>query len=360
MKVGRRLRSTRDLEGPNHRSTAAGVPDLPFGEILADLLVDLRCYRTDMRIDNDSHYSTSLRRWIAAAGVLLVGSCSGGIADAPPDGVRVLATTSILGDVVGHLGGEGIDLEILIPAGVDPHDFAPSAQQVAAISSADLIVANGLGLEEGLQDVLAQAQSEGISLIEVGEGVDPLHATEAESEGAFDPHFWQDPLRMKVAVDVIARALTDAGLAENTLRVGEYQAEIDATHSEIVGTLEPIPAGRRLLVTDHDAFAYFADRYGFEVIGTIVPGGSTLAEPSSAEIAELVGAIIANDVPAIFVENITSSGLAEVLAEETGTSIEIVLLVSDALGEPGSPTGTYLGMLEYNAAAIAGALAGDQ
>ena len=325
-----------------------------------------------MRIDNDSHYSTILRVGIgaAAASFLLVGACSGGTVDNAADQVQVIATTSIIGDVVSHLAGDGIELTMMIPPGVDPHDFAPSAQQVAAISSANLVIANGLGLEEGLEDVLAQARSEGISVLEVGEGIDPLPsdglptdgagAAEADGHGAFDPHFWQDPLRMKVAVDAIAQALTDAGATEDALRVADYQAEIDATHSEIVAILETIPVDRRLLVTNHDAFGYFADRYDFEVIGTIIPGGSTLSEPSSAEIAELVATISANDVPAIFVENIASSGLAEILAEETGTSIEIVLLVSDALGEPGSPTGTYLDMLEYNAAAIADALGPDQ
>jgi zinc/manganese transport system substrate-binding protein len=316
-----------------------------------------------MHIDNDSHYSAKLRVGISAAAAtfLLVGACSSDRADDPGDRVRVIATTSILGDVVSRIAGDGIEVEMLIPPGVDPHDFAPSAQQVATISSADLVIANGLGLEEGLEDVLAQARSEGISLIEVGEGVDPLPSDASEGEpGAFDPHFWQDPLRMKIAVDAIAQSLRDAGVADGAMHVAEYQAEIDATHSEIVAMLEPIPADRRLLVTNHDAFGYFADRYDFEVIGTIVPGGSTLAEPSSAEIAELVATIVSNGVPAIFVENIANSGLAEILAEETGTSIEIVLLVSDALGEPGSATGTYLGMLEYNATAIADALASER
>lgn len=323
-----------------------------------------RCYRTVVHIDNDSHYSTQLRLWTitTAASLLLVGACSSGNVDAPSDRVRVIATTSILGDVVSNLSGDAIDLEVIIPPGVDPHDFAPSAQQVAAVSSADLMVANGLGLEEGLEDVMSQAQTEGIRLIEVGEAVDPLPfgASEGDEEGSFDPHFWQDPLRMKVGVDAIARSLADAGVAEDALRVAEYQAAIDDADSEIVAILEPIPPDRRLLVTNHDAFAYFADRYGFQVIGTIIPGGSTLAEASSAQIAELVATIIANDVPAIFVENIASSSLAEILAEETGKNIKIVPLVSDALGEPGSPTGTYLGMLVHNAATIADALTSDQ
>ncbi|HUP17621.1 MAG TPA: metal ABC transporter substrate-binding protein [Acidimicrobiia bacterium] len=315
-----------------------------------------------MRFDNDSHYSTRLRTTALVAAVSvslgLVGACSGSGDEAPTDKIMVIATTSILGDVVSRLGGDEIELQVMIPRGVDPHDFSPSAQQVAAISSADLIVANGLELEEGLEDVLAQAKSEGITVIEVGEEVDPRPSGEEEGDGhgAFDPHFWQDPIRMKAAVDVISLWLVTVGVAEATDLTAEYQDQIDATYADIVSILDVIPSERRLLVTNHDAFGYFADRYGFEVIGTIIPGGSTLAEPSSAEIAALVETIIANDVPAIFVENIGSVGLADILAAETGTDIEVVQLVSDALGEPGSETGTYLGMLIHNASAIADAL----
>jgi zinc/manganese transport system substrate-binding protein len=293
-----------------------------------------------------------------AVTLVLVSACSGAGSETPTDRVRVVATTSILGDVVSRLGGDGIELDVMIPRGIDPHDFSPSAQQVAAISSADLVVANGLQLEEGLEDVLAQAESEGITVVEVGPAVDPLPAGDGDGDGngAFDPHFWQDPIRMKAAVDLIGLSLVTAGVPEAEQLTSAYQAEIDATQAEIVATLDPIPSDRRLLVTNHDAFAYFADRYGFEVIGTIIPGGSTLAEPSSAEIAALVETIVANDVPAIFVENIGSLDLADILAAETGTEVDVVQLVSDALGEPGSETGTYLGMLIYNASAIADAL----
>jgi zinc/manganese transport system substrate-binding protein len=258
-----------------------------------------------------------------------------------------------------------MELDVMIPPGVDPHDFAPSAQQVAAISSADLVIANGLGLEEGLEDVLAQAESEGITVIRAGEQVDPLPLRGAvaepeneEGHGGFDPHFWQDPIRMKKAVEVLTTALVTAGVPDATDNAIDYQTDLDATYADIVAILDPIPSDRRVLVTNHDAFGYFADRYEFEVIGTIIPGGSTLAEPSSAEIAELVETIVTHDVPAIFVENIGSEGLAGILAEETGTDVKIVQLTSDALGEPGSATGTYLDMLLYNATAIAGALTG--
>lgn len=296
---------------------------------------------------------------LIVAAFLSIAACSSNGNVEPVDGVHVIATTSILGDVVGRLGGTGIDLDVMIPPGVDPHDFSPSAQQVAALSSADLIVANGLGLEEGLADLLAQAQSEGITVLEAGADVDPLPLMGAGGEqGGFDPHFWQDPIRMRAAVEMISMLLVDAGVPDAADNAAEYEAEIDATHSEIVALIDPIPSDERLLVTNHDAFEYFADRYGFKVIGTIIPGGSTLAEPSSAEMAELVATINAYDVPAIFVENTSSSGLADTLANETGRDIKVIQLVSDALGEPGTETGTYLGMILFNANLIANSLRG--
>lgn len=145
-----------------------------------------------MQIDNDSHYRNILRptarRTFAIAALLaVITGCTG--AGPTDDRPKVIATTSILGDVVSNIARNAIDLQVMIPRGVDPHDFSPSAQQVASISSADLIIANGLGLEEGLIDVLEQARSEGIAVLELGPELDPLPA----DDGGFDPHFWQDP-----------------------------------------------------------------------------------------------------------------------------------------------------------------------
>ncbi|MGH8926963.1 MAG: metal ABC transporter solute-binding protein, Zn/Mn family [Acidimicrobiia bacterium] len=317
-----------------------------------------------MRFDNDSHYNARLRipariAAATAAATILMTACTDTGVDAGTQRGQipvVIATTSILGDVVSQITDGGVDLRILIPSGVDPHDFAPSAQQVASISAAELIVANGLGLEEGLTDILAQATSEGLTVIEAGSQVDPLTVSNGTDDSGLDPHFWQDPIRMKRAVQITASALEEIGVAGVERNALDYQAELDAVDAEIASLLAPLPPERRVLVTNHDAFRYFADRYGFEIIGTIIPGGSTLGEPSSADLAGLVQVIIDNDVPAIFVENVGNPGLAEAIAAEVGREIEVVQLISDALGEPGSPTGTYLDMLRTNAGAIAGAL----
>lgn len=310
-----------------------------------------------MDIDNDSHYRNILRLWIGLGlliGLLLDVGCSN--PDRADDRPTVIATTTILGDVLSNIAGDEIELEVMIPRGVDPHDFSPSAQEVASISSADLLIANGLGLEEGLIDILEQARSEGIAVLELAPELDPLPT----DKGGFDPHFWQDPERMVTATALIASALiNNAGLDPQTTSqsAAGYGLEIEGATIEAENLLSAVPGNRRKLVTNHDAFGYFAARYNFEIIGIVIPGGSTLGEPSSAELAALVAAMVENDVRAIFVENIGDPRLATTLAAEIGREIAVVHLVSDALGEPGSETGTYIDMILFNARAIATALA---
>jgi zinc/manganese transport system substrate-binding protein len=314
-----------------------------------------------MHNENDSHYRSLLR--IATIAMLLgVIACSGTSTDSTatvePKPV-VVATTSIIGDVVQNLVGDQAELTTLIPPGVDPHDFALSSQQVASISEADLVIANGLNLEEGLIDLLTQVQSQGVSVLALADQLDPIPLAEGgEEHGGLDPHFWQDPLRMVNAVDLIATQLEALGLEDIPAVADSYKDQIEAANEAIEGILAAIPSERRLLVTNHDAFEYFASRYGFRIVGVLVPGGSTLAESSSGEIADLVDVINESQVPAIFVENIASRDLANTLAEEVGRPIAIVQLTSDALGEPGSETGTYVDMIVFNARAIAEALQG--
>jgi len=311
-----------------------------------------------MYIDNGSHYRTMLgsrvMHIVATLALVTFAACSGQQAD-NEDRLLVIVTTSILGDVVGQIAGESIEMQVMIPAGVDPHDFSPSAQQVASISGASLVVANGLGLEEGLIDVLEQARSEGIPVLELGPELDPLPSY----EGSFDPHFWQDPERMVTATALVASGLiNDARLDAEAISesAAAYGLKVEEANIEAERLLSDVPPARRIMITNHDAFGYFADRYGFEIVGSIIPGGGTLGQPSSADLADLVDLIVAHDVPAIFVENISSPDLATTLAAETGRDIKVVELVSDALGEPGSATGTYIDMILFNARAIASAL----
>ncbi len=280
--------------------------------------------------------------------LLAVGACGD---DDDASGVTVVVTTNVLGDVVAAVAGDDATVEVLLPPGADPHDYEPSARQAAAIEGADLVVANGLGLEEGLADVLANADR----LLEIAPAVDPLPFRTVAS-GPSDPHVWMDPLRMATAARLVAAELTDLAPAVDWSAGAEaYVAEMAAVDRDIAAILAPIPPERRKLVTNHDSLGYFADRYGFEVIGTVIPGGATLAEPSSAGLAELVAAIEREGVPAIFAETTEPATLAEALAAEVG-GVVVVELYSGSLGEPGSDAGTLAGVLRVDAARIAEAL----
>lgn len=271
----------------------------------------------------------------AAVGVLA--ACSGPSPQAE-DGILVIATTSILGDVATNVVGSQGRVEVLIPPGTDPHVFVASARQIASLAAADLVVANGFGLEENLVDPLAEAAAAGVPVLELAPRLRPLDA---------DPHFWTDPSRMAEAARQIAIAL---GASD----AQAYAAALEAADAEFATRLSAVSV--RVLVTNHDVWSYFADRYGFTVVGTIVPGFSTAASPSAADLAGIVEVVERNEVTAIFVESTNPVRLAEAVSAEVGRPIEIVELFAEALGPPGSATDSYLGMMKVNVDRIIGAL----
>lgn len=263
----------------------------------------------------------------------------------------VVVTTSILGDVVTNVVNGGAEVQVIMPIGADPHDFEPSARQVAAIRSADLIVANGLDLEEGLSEVLSAAVEGGADLLEIGPDVDPLPL---EGSGAFDPHVWLDPIRMVNAVDLLVKALEDLnGSIDWAGRAAPYRQELLETDSSIRDSLAFIPGDSRVLFTGHQAFGYFADRYDFEVTATILPGATTMIEPSAASFAEVVEALEESSAPAVFTDRGESQALAEQLIEEVSREVVLVQLYTGSLGGPGSGAETYIDMMNWNAEAIA-------
>jgi zinc/manganese transport system substrate-binding protein len=288
---------------------------------------------------------------LVAVALLAVG-CSGD--DADDDRPLVVVTTTILGDVVANVVGDGATVEVLMPAGADPHDYIPSSQQVARIHQADLVVVNGLGLEAGLSDVLESAVADGANVIEIAPHLDPLPFGGGDE---LDPHMWMDPLRMKVAASAIAEALFLID-GDDSWHAGEaaYAAELDAAHQQIETLLAQVPVEQRKLVTNHDSLGYLADRYGFVVIGTVIPGGSSLGNPSSAQLAELVATVERENVPAIFAETTEAQDLAEAVAAEVGHDVAVVVLLTGSLAEEGSPGDTLIGMLLIDAERIAEAL----
>lgn len=316
-----------------------------------------------------------LRLVLVAVMATTVGACaSDDIAatdpatNVPDDAVTVVATTSIIGDIVAEIVGDAAQVEVLMGPGVDPHAYAPSAAQAQTLREADLIVANGLHLEESLLDTIDAARQDGVPVIELGPEVDPIayeRGGAPDDDGADhamdDPHIWLDAGRMADATGVIVDAIAavDDVLDDDEWesRGEAYAEQLQALDDELRETLAAIPDGHRQLVTNHMSFGYWADAYDFEVVGTVIPGDTTQLDTSAADFAALVETIRATGVSAIFSESTSSTRLAEAVAEEVGRDIEIVQLHSGALDEPDSDAGTYIGLMRSNAQLMVAALA---
>ncbi len=272
--------------------------------------------------------------------------------------VSVVASTTILGSVAGQVvacgGGQ---VQTLMPVGADPHDYSPSSSDVAAMVEASLVVTNGLGLEEGLTSALATAKEDGATVLEVGPALDPQPL--AGAAGSADPHVWLDVSRMATAATLIGDELaTVTGDASYTDCGAQVSATLMGTDAEVRTILEAVPASSRILVTDHDSFGYFSRAYDFTVAGVVIPGGSTLAQPSSSELAALADTVRKAGVPAIFANTANPTALVDALARESGTQVSVVELYVGSLGPVGSGADTYEGMMLTDAQRIADALAG--
>ncbi len=304
-----------------------------------------------------------MKRWLwmamAVVVLMMLSACAGGPA-ARGDKLRVVATTTIVGDVVAQVGGDVIALTVLLPAGADPHTFDPSPQDMAKVADADIIFANGAGLEAFLERLLENAGGDA-EVIHVSEGltfIEPEHH-EAEPVGdehhheGVDPHTWTDPNNVLRWVDNIEAALVRRDPAhaavyrENAEAYRAQLRDLDAWVREQVAT---IPPENRKLVTDHETFAYFAQRYGFEQIGAVVPGYSTAAQPSARDLADLEDRIRAYDVKAVFVGSTVNPALAQRVAEDTDTTL--VFLYTGSLTAPGGEADSYLRYVRYNVGAI--------
>ncbi len=357
-----------------------------------------------------------------------------------------MVTTGIWADVVAHVACGGIaDVETVIPVGGDPHGFEPSLRDRERMENADLVVANGLGLEVQLEDTLAAVEDSGTPVFEIAEQIETIslssghareddhdadeehadepedheadedddddhaddpedheadedddddHADEPEDHeadedddddhaddpedheadgdddddhadeddghghGSEDPHVWFDPVRVSGALNDLALHLTDdAGVDGDAVDacLSDYQAELAALDQELEDLLEELSADERKLVTNHDALAYFADRYGFEIIGTALPSTSALAETNPSQLEELAETIEHEGVKAVFAETVHSSDETEALASRVG-DVEVVTLYTGSLGPSGSGAEDYVGFMRTNARLIVDAL----
>ena len=297
---------------------------------------------------------------------IFVYSCSvGGERSSINGKLQVVATTSIVGDIVSQIGDDRIDLSVLLPLGTDPHSFDPSPQDVAEIADADLVFANGGGLEAFLDNLIENANAHS-KLYDVSEGIDFLefqgddHGHEEVEENDpedIDPHTWTDPNNVMVWVENILQVLVekDSGNRDYYEENAEmYMADLEALDSWIRSRVDEVPFENRKLVTDHALFGYYAKAYGFEQVGALIPGFSTLSEPTARELADIEDTIQYLQVKAIFVGRTVNPSLAERVA--TDTEVNLVFVYTGSLSDIDGEASTYLAYMRYNTNAFVEAL----
>lgn len=275
--------------------------------------------------------------------------------------LQILATTGMIGDVASRLAGEHAAVTTLMGPGVDPHLYKASEGDVRRFESADLILYNGLNLEGKMQDIFTRV-ARSRAVLAVADAVPESRRREPpEMQGHYDPHVWFDVSLWALTVGTIARELErlDPAHAEDYRRTAEaLEKELLDLDKEVETRIAEIPAGRRVLVTAHDAFGYFGRRYGMEVIG--LQGISTVTEAGLKDVERLVDVIVSRKIPAIFVESSVSSRSIDAVkkaCESRGHSVAIGgQLFSDAMGPAGTPEGTYPGMVRHNVKTIVDAL----
>jgi manganese/iron transport system substrate-binding protein len=261
---------------------------------------------------------------LLALGALAV-AC--GSKDEPAAGgqVRVVTSLALFADFIQNVGGDRVEVTALVPADADPHTYEPAPSQVAKVTKADLVVINGLGLEQTLHDLIYNNVRGGVPIVEMAAGLPVLAGNPQEGETG-NPHLWLNVQHAMSYVESIRDGLIEvdpSGADLYRANAAAYLEELDALDKEVAAAMESIPAERRKLVTFHDAFPYFAERYGLEVVGVVVesPG----REPSARELADLVDQIRAQDVPTVFAEPQFNPQLLETVAEDAGVTVKTLL-----------------------------------
>lgn len=295
-------------------------------------------------------------RRAAACAVVFIGMVWGvGAADAAPK-PKVVATISIIGDWVKNVGGDDVELTTLVGPDGDPHEYEPVPADSITLTQANLIFENGLGLEHWLDKLYASAGAKATRVV-LTQGIEVRRVPEAEGSRPNgkgddpDPHAWQNVKDAAVMVGNIRDALSKADPAHAqgyAARAAAYVKELDALDAKIMEEIHSIPEPRRKLVSSHDAFGYFGQRYGMNVSRSALESVTTeAADPSARQIADVVNQIRASGVPVIFLENIQNPKLIDQIASEAGVKVGPPLY-SDALGKPGTSGDTYLHMMSYN------------
>lgn len=273
--------------------------------------------------------------------------------------LQVIASTSIIGNVVTQVGGNSIALTTLIAPGQDPHSYEPGAQTLTAVAQADVIFVNGWDLEESLVHNL-ESIGKDVPIVAISANIKPLPLKDNEHSGA-DPHVWFDIQNVVQWTENVARilaALDPANAAAYQDNAAAYKAELIALEADVKEQLAVLPPEKRVLVTNHDSFAYFAQAYDFEILGTVVPGSSTIAEPSATDLTTLISTMEAHGVCTIFTETTVSDNLSQTVAAELDVcdAVQVVPLYTGAIGPTGSGAESYIAMFRANVEAIVAGL----
>lgn len=294
--------------------------------------------------------------------IVLAGAC--GPALAQETKVPVVATFSILGDFVREVGGDRVDLTVLVGPGSDAHVYAPAPGDAKKLAGAKLVVQNGLGFE-GWIGRLIKASNTGARIVVASRGVKPIKAPQGHDHGhghghgeASDPHAWQSVGNAILYVNNIRDgliAVDPAGKDVYTVNAAAYAGKLETLEREVREAIAKIPQPNRKVITNHDAFGYLAAAYGLRFIAP--QGISTDAAPSAQAVARIIRQIQQEKIPAVFVENIADTRLAERIAKESGAKLGGTLY-SDQLSPPGGPAGTYIDMVRHNIRELTAALGG--
>jgi ABC-type Zn uptake system ZnuABC Zn-binding protein ZnuA len=265
---------------------------------------------------------------------------------------RVLAIESFLADIAQNVAGDRLTVETLLPLGVDPHAYQPTPRDVAKVADSDILIVNGAGIESYLDSLLANAGGQRL-VITASAGLTPRPDPQGEHpEG--DPHFWLDPNNVIAYVENIRNDLSQVdpdGASVYAANAAAYIEQLKALDQWITQQVATVQPARRLLVTNHESLGYFADRYGFTVVGAVIPSVSTDASPTAQQMAALIEQIKASGAPAIFLETGANPQLAQQIAAETGVKV-VTDLYTHSLSAPDGPAPTYIDMMKYNVSQI--------
>jgi ABC-type Zn uptake system ZnuABC Zn-binding protein ZnuA len=286
--------------------------------------------------------------------LIIATACNPSVSSNPQTDTVVVTSTTFLADITRNIAGDRLKVESLLPAGTDPHSYQPTPEDVAKIEQSKLLIINGAEYEHFLEALLENAGGER-ETIEASAGL-PVR-TAAESEHGVDPHLWLDPNNVILYVENIRDGLTHFdpdGAATYQSNADAYVQQLKDLNVWILEQVNQIPAEQRLLVTNHEALGYFSDRYGFTIIGAVVPSVSSVASPSAGEMADLIDLIKSSGAPAIFLDEVENPAFAQQIADETGVTVVTDLHLESLTN--GAPAATYIDMMKHNVTQIMNAL----